>query len=52
MRGRAIFGVHSVAANESDKLRISISFNMMLSHNTERLSRPLWGSTVDLPPGE
>ena len=42
------FLAHSVAPNESDKLRISISFNMMFSHFTERLSRPLWGSAVDL----
>ena len=46
------FLAHSVSPNESDKLRISISFNMMFSHYTERLSRPLWGSTVDAPPGE
>ena len=25
---------------------------MMFSHYTERLSKPLWGSTVDAPPGE
>ena len=43
---------HSVAPNESDKLRISISFNMMFSLYTERLSRPLWGSTVDTSLGE
>lgn len=45
---------HSVAPNESDKLRISISFNMMFSLYSERLSRPLWGSTADThtPPGE
>ena len=43
---------HSVAPNESGKLRISISFNMMFSHYAERLSRPLWGSTVDTPLGE
>jgi len=38
---------HSVGPNESGKLRISISFNMMFSQYAERLSRPLWGSTVD-----
>ena len=38
---------HSVAPNESDKLRISISFNMMFSLYAERLSGPLWGSTDD-----
>ncbi len=43
---------HSVAPNESDKLRISISFNMMFSLFVERLSRPLWGSTVDTPLAE
>ncbi len=43
---------HSVAPNESDKLRISISFNMMFSLYAEQLSRPLWGSTVDTPLGE
>ncbi len=37
---------HSVAANESDKLRISISFNMMFSDYTARMSRPLWESTI------
>ncbi len=40
--------VHSVAPNESDKLRISISFNMMFSHYAEQLSGPLWGSTDDM----
>ncbi len=43
---------HSVALNESDKLRISISFNMMFSHYAERLSGPLWGSTNDMPLAE
>jgi len=43
---------HSVAPNESDELRISISFNMMFSHYAERLSKPLWGSTIDMPLGE
>ena len=43
---------HSVAPNDSDKLRISISFNMMFSHYTERLSKPMWGSTVDTSLGE
>ena len=37
---------HSVASNESDKLRISVSFNLMFSDYTKRLSRPLWGSTA------
>jgi len=43
---------HSVVPNESDKLRISISFNMMFSQYAERLSRPLWGPTVNTPLGE
>ena len=43
---------HSVAPNESDKLRISISFNMMFSLYAERLSGPLWGSTDDTPLAE
>ena len=43
---------HSVAANESDKLRISMSFNMMFSQYTDRLSKPLWGSSVDPLPVE
>jgi len=38
---------HSVAPNESGKLRISVSFNMMFSLYAERLSGPLWGSTDD-----
>ncbi len=43
---------HSVAPSESDKLRISISFNMMFSLYSERLSRPLWESAADTPLGE
>ena len=43
---------HSVSPNESDKLRISISFNMMFSRFAEQLSKPLWGSTVDTPLGQ
>ncbi len=44
--------VHSVAANESSKLRISISFNLMFSLYAERLSKTLWGSTAGPPPGK
>ena len=33
---------HSVARNESDELRISISFNVMFSLFAENLSKPLW----------
>ena len=40
---------HSVAPNESDNLRISISFNMVFSLFAERFSRPMWESTVDTP---
>jgi len=40
---------HSVAPNESDNLRISISFNLMFSLFAERFSRPMWESTVDTP---
>ncbi len=43
---------HSVAPSESDKLRISISFNMMFSLYAERLSGPLWGSIDDTPLAE
>ncbi len=43
---------HSVAPDDSDKLRISISFNMMFSLYAERLSGPLWVSTVDTPLAE
>ncbi len=43
---------HSVAPNESDKLRISISFNMMFSLFAEQLSKPLWESTISTTVGE
>ena len=33
---------HSVDANVSDEPRISISFNVMFSAFTEKLSKPLW----------
>lgn len=33
---------HSVDANTSDEERISISFNIMFSSFTEKLSKPLW----------
>jgi uncharacterized protein (TIGR02466 family) len=33
---------HSVDANASGEERISISFNIMFSAFTEKLSRPLW----------
>ena len=33
---------HSVDANMSDEERISVSFNIMFSSFTEKLSRPLW----------
>lgn len=34
---------HSVSQNESDAIRISISFNIMFSLFAETLSKPLWG---------
>lgn len=34
---------HSVDANPNEAERISVSFNVMLSSFTERLSAPLWG---------
>lgn len=33
---------HSVDANSSEEERISVSFNIMFSSFTEKLSRPLW----------
>jgi uncharacterized protein (TIGR02466 family) len=33
---------HSVDANTSDAERVSVSFNVMFSSFTERLSKPLW----------
>ena len=33
---------HSVDANRSDQERVSVSFNIMFSGFTERLSKPLW----------
>ena len=33
---------HSVDANASDALRLSVSFNMMFSRFDEQLSKPLW----------
>ena len=33
---------HSVSRNESNKLRINISFNLMFSLFAENLSKPLW----------
>jgi ectoine hydroxylase-related dioxygenase (phytanoyl-CoA dioxygenase family) len=33
---------HSVDANTSEEERVSISFNIMFSSFTEKLSKPLW----------
>ena len=33
---------HSVDANASEEERISVSFNVMFSSFTEKLSKPLW----------
>ncbi|MBL4740630.1 MAG: 2OG-Fe(II) oxygenase family protein [Sneathiella sp.] len=35
---------HSVDANESDEIRISIGFNVMLSDYVEKISKPLWSA--------
>jgi len=35
--------VHSVDPNRSDRLRISMSFNVMFSSYAETMSEPLWG---------
>jgi uncharacterized protein (TIGR02466 family) len=35
--------VHSVEANPNDAERISVSFNVMFSSFTDRLTQPLWG---------
>ena len=37
--------VHSVDANPNDTERISISFNVMFSSFTEKLTQPLWGGS-------
>ena len=37
---------HSVAPNESAEMRISISFNVMFSHFTQEVSKPLWGDAL------
>lgn len=34
--------VHSVGRNESDTLRVSVSFNIMFSSYAEKISRPKW----------
>lgn len=34
---------HSVDPNMSDSVRVSVSFNIMFSLFTEKLSKPLWG---------
>jgi ectoine hydroxylase-related dioxygenase (phytanoyl-CoA dioxygenase family) len=33
---------HSVDPNRSDRLRVSISFNIMLSAYAETISKPMW----------
>jgi hypothetical protein len=33
---------HSVDTNASEHERVSVSFNVMFSRFTERLSKPLW----------
>ena len=34
--------VHSVGRNESDRLRVSVSFNIMFNAYAEKISRPKW----------
>jgi ectoine hydroxylase-related dioxygenase (phytanoyl-CoA dioxygenase family) len=34
---------HSVDANQSERLRISISFNVMFAAFAEAMGQPLWG---------
>ena len=42
---------HSVMPNQSDELRISISFNLMLSNFAETISPPIWaGQELNRPP--
>jgi uncharacterized protein (TIGR02466 family) len=36
---------HSVAPNTSDRLRISVSFNLMFAQFTKRMSAPQWSGT-------
>jgi uncharacterized protein (TIGR02466 family) len=36
---------HSVAPNTSDRLRISVSFNLMFPQFTQRMSAPQWSGT-------
>ena len=40
--------VHSVRINRSEQHRISISFNVMFSDYTEKMSKPLWQGTAAL----
>jgi uncharacterized protein (TIGR02466 family) len=35
---------HSVSRNDSEDLRISVSFNLMFSQFTENLSQPMWSA--------
>jgi len=39
---------HSVDANDSSELRISVSFNLMFNEFAEKLSRPLWEPKPDV----
>ena len=40
---------HSVDANTSDGIRISISFNVMFSAYAEKMSKPLWSARAQTP---
>lgn len=41
---------HSVDANPNEEERVSLSFNVMFSAFTERLSQPLWSADRQAPP--
>jgi uncharacterized protein (TIGR02466 family) len=41
---------HSVDLNESDKERISVSFNVMFSSFGEKMSKPQWAGNINVEP--
>ena len=40
---------HSVDANKSDQMRISVSFNIMFSAYAANMSKPLWSARTQTP---
>jgi len=40
---------HSVDANKSDEMRISVGFNVMFSAYAENMSKPLWSARTQTP---